>query len=101
LGESAQRDRGSSGRDGKRPGRGEYQRALEVGPQLLGEAVCDVEWVSPADVRAAWRLFSTFRDKGWSFTDCTSRVVIDRLGITIAAAFDEHFRQSGKVLVVP
>jgi uncharacterized protein len=81
--------------------RGEYLRALEVGPQLLGESVCDVEWVSPDDVRAAWQAFSTFRDKGWSFTDCTRRVVIERLSITTAAAFDEHFRQFGKVLVVP
>jgi uncharacterized protein len=81
--------------------RGEYPRALEAGHQLLGEWVCDVEWVSPADVRAAWQVFSTYRDKGWSFTDCTSRVVIERLEITTAAAFDEHFRQFGRLLVVP
>jgi uncharacterized protein len=81
--------------------RGEFLRALEVGPQLLGESVCNVEWVSPADVHTAWLVFSTFRDKGWSFTDCTSRVVIERLSITTAVAFDEHFRQFGKVLVVP
>ena len=27
--------------------RGEYQRALEVGPNLFGAAVCDLEWVTP------------------------------------------------------
>ena len=81
--------------------RGEYLRALEVGPQLLGEQVCDVEWVSPADVHAAWRVFSAFRDKGWSFTDCVSRVVIERLGVDTAVAFDDHFRQFGAVTVVP
>ena len=41
------------------------------------------------------------RDKEWSFTDCVSRAVIERLGITTAVAFDEHFRQFGTVIVVP
>jgi predicted nucleic acid-binding protein len=41
--------------------RGEYLRAVEAGPQLLGESVCDVEWVSPADVHAAWQVFVSFR----------------------------------------
>jgi predicted nucleic acid-binding protein len=52
-------------------------------------------------VADAWRVFSTYRDKGWSFTDCVSRVVMERLGITTAAAFDEHFHQFGMVAVVP
>ena len=81
--------------------RGEYQRALEVGPSLFNGDVCNLEWVAQADVKNAWRVFSTYRDKGWSFTDCVSRVVMERLGITTAVAFDEHFRQFGTITVVP
>jgi uncharacterized protein len=81
--------------------RGEYQRALEVGPSLFNGEVCDLEWVTPNDVKTAWQVFSSYRDKGWSFTDCVSRVVMERLGITTAVAFDEHFRQFGTVTVVP
>ncbi|MGO9599935.1 MAG: type II toxin-antitoxin system VapC family toxin [Isosphaeraceae bacterium] len=81
--------------------RGEYQRALEVGPSLFNGDVCDLEWVTQADVRNAWQIFSTYRDKGWSFTDCVSRVVMERLHITTAVAFDEHFHQFGTVTVVP
>lgn len=81
--------------------RGEYQRALEVGPSLFNAEVCDLEWVTQADVKDAWQVFSSYRDKGWSFTDCVSRVVIERLRITTAVAFDEHFRQFGTVAVVP
>jgi hypothetical protein len=33
--------------------RGEYQRALEVGPQILHGVVCDLEWVTPLDVEEA------------------------------------------------
>ena len=81
--------------------RGEYQRALEIGPNLFGAAVCDLEWVTPADVDEAWRVFSSYHDKEWSFTDCVSRVVMQRLGITTAFAFDKHFREFGIVTVVP
>jgi predicted nucleic acid-binding protein len=81
--------------------RGEFQRALELGPSLLSGAVCELEWVTQGDVEDAWRDFSAYRDKAWSFTDCVSRVVMTRLGITTAVAFDDHFRQFGTVGVVP
>lgn len=81
--------------------RNEFQRALEVGGPLLNGDLCDLEWVTEADVRSAWQVFSEYRDKQWSFTDCVSRAVIERLGITTAFAFDEHFRQFGTVAVVP
>jgi predicted nucleic acid-binding protein len=81
--------------------RGEFQRALEAGPPLLNGDICYFEWVSGTDIAAAWRVFSIYRDKDWSFTDCVNRVVMERLGITTAAAFDEHFRQFGTVAVVP
>lgn len=81
--------------------RKEYQRALEVGPSLFNGNVCDLVWITQADVNNAWRVFSTYRDKEWSFTDCVSHVMMERLGITTAVAFDEHFREFGTVTVVP
>jgi hypothetical protein len=57
--------------------------------------------VSADDVELATRIFFDYSDKHWSFTDCTSRVLIERLGIQQAFAFDEHFRQFGNVQVVP
>lgn len=81
--------------------RGEFFRALEVGDAFLSQDVCTLEWVTQADVKAAWRTFSTYLDKDWSFTDCVSRVVIERLQIKTALAFDTHFQQFGTLLVVP
>lgn len=81
--------------------RDEYQRALEVGPSLFGDDLCNLIWVNAADVKNAWLVFSTYGDKAWSFTDCVSRVVMERLGVTTAVAFDDHFRQFGTVAVVP
>lgn len=68
---------------------------------MLAGFACTVEYVRPVDLDRAWLIFSTYRDKQWSFTDCVSRAVIERLGIATAASFDEHFRQFGNVTVVP
>ena len=49
----------------------------------------------------SWLIFQQFRDKEWSFTDCTSYVAMQRLRIKSAFSFDHHFRQFGTVTVVP
>lgn len=62
---------------------------------------CEMIRVSDTDLELATDIFFDFADKKWSFTDCTSRVVMERLGIQMAFAFDDHFRQFGTVAVVP
>jgi predicted nucleic acid-binding protein len=57
--------------------------------------------VLKADVEQAWVVFDRYRDKDWSFTDCVSFVMMQRLGITKAFAFDDDFRQFGTVTVSP
>lgn len=81
--------------------RGEFDRALRLGESLLNESIAQVEWVSQGDVREAWNVFSNYRDKGWSFTDCVSHAIIRRLGVRTAFSFDQHFRQFGTVSIVP
>jgi predicted nucleic acid-binding protein len=81
--------------------RGNRDLSIEVGSLLLSGDLCAVERVREADFDQAWAIFSTYLDKEWSFTDCVSRVVMARLEITEAFAFDEHFRQFGTVAVVP
>jgi predicted nucleic acid-binding protein len=62
---------------------------------------CDIIRVTDADIQEATDVFFRFADKKWSFTDCTSHVLMQRLGIKRAFAFDDHFRQFGTVAVVP
>lgn len=81
--------------------RGEFGRALRLGDDLFSERFAEIEWLSPTDVTEAWHVLRHFRDKAWSFTDCTSYVVMKRLKIKTAFAFDDHFRQFGFVRVVP
>jgi uncharacterized protein len=52
--------------------------------------------VSEAIEQAAWTVFERFnQDKAWSFTDCTSKVVMENLGIGQVFVFDHHFEQMG------
>jgi predicted nucleic acid-binding protein len=81
--------------------RGHRAAALSLGDNLFAGTLASIVHVEPDDIRAAWTKFRQFSDKAWSFTDCTSKVVIARLGISTAFAFDHHFRQFGTVTVVP
>jgi predicted nucleic acid-binding protein len=81
--------------------RGERRRATEFGKRAFEERLCRIEWVQKDDVLKAWIAFETFRDQKWSFVDCVSRTVTERLRISQAFAFDDHFRQFGIVAVVP
>lgn len=81
--------------------RGQGQRALKSGRRLLDGEIARIVWVQPEDVRRGWGYYHQYADKEWSFTDCISRAVIERLGIRRAFAFDRHFRQFGTLDVVP
>jgi predicted nucleic acid-binding protein len=54
-----------------------------------------LEWIGPDRFAAARVLFRKHYDQGFSFTDCTSFVVMDELGIKDALTTDEHFRVRG------
>ncbi|MCK1360099.1 PIN domain-containing protein [Bradyrhizobium sp. 199] len=50
-----------------------------------------IEPVVIADLEAAWAIGVSFPDQDFSFVDRTSFAVMERLGITRAASFDEDF----------
>lgn len=81
--------------------RNEPGRALALGNQLLSGTLATLHFLSEFEVRSAWQVFLNYADKEWSFTDCTSKVVIDQMGLLQAFSFDQHFRQFGNVIVVP
>ncbi len=81
--------------------RGNAERARLFGRAIFAGNLAQIEWVSRTDVEQAWTVFDTYRDKDWSFTDCVSFVIMQRLGVTKSFAFDEHFRQFGTVSVSP
>jgi predicted nucleic acid-binding protein len=81
--------------------RGQSTVALALGQQFFDDSLATIYYLTEADIRAAWQVFTRYADKEWSFTDCTSKVAMEKLGIAEAFAFDQHFRQFGTVAVVP
>ena len=81
--------------------RGERKRALLLGARFFNHTLAEVHKITTSNLTLAWETFELFDDKGWSFTDCTSKVVMEQLSIKVAFAFDHHFRQFGTVQVVP
>lgn len=75
--------------------------AVATGWRIFNEELCRLHFLTPDQIRRAWIVFQAKHPLGWSFTDCTSKIVIDDLGIRTAVALDEHFRQFGAVTVVP
>ncbi len=75
--------------------------AIALGKRLLAPATTTALKVTEADLAQAWRLFQRYRDKAFSFTDCTTFALMTRLGLSTAFAFDVHFRQYGRLIVLP
>ncbi|RME42523.1 MAG: PIN domain-containing protein [Caldilineae bacterium] len=78
-----------------------YSAALRMGEQLWGGELADIVWVTRADEQRAWKLFKQYRDKMFSFTDCTSFAVMSRLNLVYAFTFDADFSQTGQFQTVP
>jgi uncharacterized protein len=76
-------------------------RAFVAGRAFFHGEITEIHFIAQDQVERAWILFQQRAAAGWSFTDCTSKIVINDLGIATAAALDDHFRQFGNVAVVP
>jgi predicted nucleic acid-binding protein len=77
------------------------RHAIEIGKKMFDPSIINVLNISDEDISEAWRIFQKYDDKGFSFTDCASFAVMQRLKIHSVFAFDEHFRQYGKFIVHP
>ena len=53
------------------------------------------------DEEDASALLQSQSDKDFSFCDALSFVVMERLGIQETIAFDRHFREYGRFLILP
>lgn len=85
--------------------RREVRRALAAGraffEEFFEENVAHIYFLTPKQIQQAWIVFRQRMPSEWSFTDCTSKVVIDDLRIARAIALDHDFRQFGRVQVLP
>lgn len=81
--------------------RGESKRAIMLGNAFFSGKLAAIYYLTEEDIHLTWKIFNQFFDKQWSFTDCSSNFLMQKLKITQAFAFDRHFRQFATVQVLP
>jgi len=54
-----------------------------------------IESITKIDWDRAWKILEKYDDKRFSFTDCTSFALMERLKVRTAFSFDVHFIQYG------
>jgi predicted nucleic acid-binding protein len=59
--------------------------------ETLRDTQIPILTVESADLEAAWHIAHAFPDQAFSFVDCTTFALMERMGITEAFAFDAHF----------
>ena len=74
---------------------GGHAGALQGLRLLRDSTVLRILHVTEEDEREADRVFSRFSDQRISYTDCTSKVLMDRHGIATAFSFDRDFEIMG------
>jgi hypothetical protein len=80
--------------------RGEAMKAIAFGRQVMDLNLANVVHITPEIVSKAWALFRDQPARKWSFTDCTSKVVMDERHIRQAIFLDDHFREFGAISVL-
>ncbi len=76
---------------GHRDPRLRHERAVRVGRQLRSGAFGRIHHATPEEEQTAFEYFEQHADKVYSFVDCLSFTIMEKLGIKEALAIDEDF----------
>lgn len=75
--------------------RADHGTAVKAGEFILGSNIIELVWLQEDLKLKAWDFFVKHDDKGYSFTDCTSFVLMKEMNLTRYLGFDKHFQQAG------
>ncbi len=76
-----------------------HKAAVRAGEYVFNSNIIDIVWLDQSLKMRAWDYFKRHDDKRFSFTDCTSFVLMDELKIKRYFAFDEDFKRAGFISV--
>jgi len=68
-----------------------HDAARIFGQKLKESSFVRLVALTSADEERAWEIFTRYRDQNFSFADCTSFAVMQRMKIATAFTFDKHF----------
>jgi len=72
-----------------------HHQAVALGEALFKSKVLSIVSINEALQLESWEFFKNHEDKGFSFTDCTSFMIMKALNLNQVLAFDHHFSQMG------
>lgn len=72
-----------------------HAAAVQVGDALHDPHIVQLVRATAEDEKQAWALFQARSDRHYSYTDCVSFAMMQRLGVNTAAALDDDFRREG------
>ncbi len=62
---------------------------------LWDNEVCNLLRINEEDDLESWELMKKYSDQKFSFTDCSSFIIMKRYGIQKVCTFDKHFHIAG------
>lgn len=72
-----------------------HKTAVQVGDFILASNIVELVWLKDSVKIKAWEYFKKHADKDYSFTDCTSFVLMQEKKIREFFAFDSDFKKAG------
>lgn len=72
-----------------------HSTAMQAGNFILNSNIVEFVWLAQEIKLRAWEYFVKHDDKGYSFTDCTSFMLMKEINLKYCLAFDKHFEQAG------
>ena len=78
-----------------------HKLAVQFGEEIRQGSRMKIIYLNKELLDKAWYIFKKYKDKDFSFTDCTSFAVMQHYQITQAFTFDKHFQQAGFEMIKP
>jgi len=72
-----------------------HEASVIFGESLFHSSIITIAYINTIERQKAWDFFKKYKDKEFSFTDCTSFIIMKTLNIKRAFTFDNHFNQIG------
>ncbi|MEW6419229.1 MAG: PIN domain-containing protein [Nitrospirota bacterium] len=72
-----------------------HNSAVAAGEYIFSSNIIKMIWLDESIKFKSWDFFKKYSDKGFSFTDCTSFVLMKDLKVKDYFAFDEDFKRAG------
>ncbi len=72
-----------------------HKTAVEIGEFILGSNIVELSWLDESIIMKAWEYFKRHSDKEYSFTDCTTFMLMKEMKLSNFFSFDEDFVKAG------